>query len=329
MSLGIDPEEAAALAVLDSLGRLDSPEDTSVPEPEDEIDQVLRKLYGDAIAMLAYSLEPVAPPAGLRGAILGVTVGETTQEVEPVGAPAPPPLSSAPPRTERPRPVAAAPAPGLFAPVAPERPFAGEAPPAFGRAERSGVTAIPGRRPAPRAGWVALAAALVLGLIGAGFWIAYLQSELAAQSARLAWAEREWKSEVTAARDELRSIEQRLSLVTSPAVTVFHLRCPSGGGPGATANANVYVSSDRKKWDLQVQGLAAQPEGREYQLWFLVGDETRNGGCFSVQDGEVVLLNPASFPPGTTGIAISVEPKGGSARPTTAPILVSDEPVRL
>ena len=83
MSLSLDPEDVAALAVLDALGRLDTPEDTSVPEPEDEIDSVLRRLHSDAIAMLAYTLEPVAPPAGLRAALFSLTVGESTQEVEP------------------------------------------------------------------------------------------------------------------------------------------------------------------------------------------------------------------------------------------------------
>jgi hypothetical protein len=55
----------------------------------------------------------------------------------------------------------------------------------------------------------------------------------------------------------------------------------------------------------------------------------RSGGCFSMRDGEVAFLNPASFPAGTTGIAISLEPKGGSVRPTSPPILISGEPVRL
>lgn len=317
MSHALDPEEAAALAVLDALGRLDSPEDTSVPEPEDEIDQTLRRLYADSIGMLAYGLEPVAPPAGLKASIFSLTVGETTQEVEPIVEAAKP--EPAPkPRT--------ASAPGLFAPVVPLVPAAERRETEVARAARP----EPPHPAAPlHRGWVALAAALVVALVGAGFWIAYLQSELAAQAVRLARAEKEWKSEAQLARTENRELERRLSLVTSPAVTVFHLKCPGGSGPGATANASVYVSADRKNWGLEVQGLASQPAGREYQLWFQVGDEMRSGGCFTMQDGEVALLNPASFPPGTTGIAISLEPKGGSMRPTSPPILVSREPVRL
>lgn len=303
-----DPEEVAALAVLDTLGRLDSPEDTSVPEPENEIDGFLRRLYTDAVALVAYSLEPAPPPARLRAAVFSLTVGETTQEVESDAA-----------------------TPDGAAAVAPPAPPSGEAlrPAAVATAERP--AAGPGSAPAGRAGrgWLALAALFALALVGAGVWIGYLQSELAAQGARLAWAEREGKGRADAAERELRQLEQKLELVTSPAVTVFHLRCPGGSGPGATANANVYVSADRKRWDLDVKGLTPQPPGRDYQLWFLVGDETRSGGCFTVEDGEIVLLNPASFPPGTTGVAISVEPKGGSQRPTTPPILVSEEPVRL
>ena len=184
-------------------------------------------------------------------------------------------------------------------------------------------------RPPSRGRWLAFAALATIALGGAGLWIAYLRSELAAQGARLAWAEREWKSAAETAKLEKSELERKLSLVTSPAVTVFHLRCPSGTGPGARANANVYVSADRKRWELQVQGLSSEPPGRDYQLWFVIGDEMRSGGCFSMQDGEVAFLNPASFPPGTTGIAISLEPKGGSTRPTSPPILISGEPVRL
>lgn len=312
MSHGIDPEEAAALAVLDELGRLDRPEDTNVPEPEDEIDQALRRMHTDAVAMLAWALPPERPRAELRSAIFSATVGESTQEVEPLESE----VAAAV------RPVQRGGAGGAFAPVIPiasrlasNEPAAASA----GRSRRSGE----GRR------WLAIAACLALALVGAGFWIAWLQSELAAQSSRLAWAEREWKGRAEQATNELRQLENRLSLVTSPAATVFRLKCPGTNGPGTKANASVYVSADRRNWDLDIQGLEVEPPDRHYQLWFLVGDEAKSGGCFSIEDGEVVLLNPASFPEGTTGIAISLEPKGGSARPTAPPILVSDDRRRI
>jgi hypothetical protein len=315
VTTGIDPEEAAALAVLDSLGKLDTPEDTSVPEPEDEIDEVLRKLYADAVCMLAYALEPANPPAELRGALFSLTVGETTQEVEP-------PAAAEAPDSDPEATVFAAPATPSPAP-APEPAMA------VGTRAPHERTAYAGRRAPSRRGRLAFAALFVVSLGGAGLWIAYLQSELAAQGSRLAWVEREWKGAAETAKSEQKELERRLALVTSPAVTVFHLRCPSGAGPGARANANVYVSADRKRWELEVQGLSSEPPGRDYQLWFVIGDEMRSGGCFSMADGEVAFLNPSVFPPGTTGILISLEPKGGSIRPTSPPILVSGEPVRL
>jgi hypothetical protein len=317
VSHGIDPEEAAALAVLDELGRLDRPEDTNVPEPEDEIDQALRRMHADALAMLAWALPPERPRPELRAAIFAATVGESTQEVEPLesdqGAAA--------------RPARRGGSGGSFAPVIPfaSRPESNDPAADRSAAARAGHArrSVGGRR------WLAVAACLALALVGAGFWIAWLQSELAAQSTRLAWAEREWKGRADEAMGELRRLESRLSLVTSPAATVFRLTCPGTNGPGTKANASVYVAADRRNWDLDIQGLEDEPPGHEYQLWFLVGDEAKSGGCFSIEDGEVVLLNPASFPEGTTGIAISLEPKGGSARPTAPPILVSDDRRRI
>lgn len=321
MSHGIDPEEAAALAVLDELGRLDRPEDTNVPEPEDEIDQALRRMHTDAVAMLAWALPPERPRPELRAAIFATTVGETTQEVEPLESALESEGGTASRRVQR------SGSDGSFAPVIPIAPRLSSIDGTAGAT--AAAHAVRGSGSAGGRRWLALAACLALALLGAGFWIAWLQSELAAQSSRLAWAEREWKGRAEQASQELRQLENRLSLVTSPAATVFRLKCPGTNGPGTKANASVYVAADRRNWDLDIQGLEDEPPGHEYQLWFLVGDEAKSGGCFSIEDGEVVLLNPASFPEGTTGIAISLEPKGGSARPTAPPILVSDDRRRI
>ena len=68
MSHALDPEDDAALAVLDKLGRVHGPEETSVPEPEDEVEEVLRRLYHETIGILAYALEPAAVDRAIRAA---------------------------------------------------------------------------------------------------------------------------------------------------------------------------------------------------------------------------------------------------------------------
>jgi hypothetical protein len=287
-----DPEAIAALAVLDGLGRLDSPDETSVPAPGDEVEEVLRRLHAETIALLPYALDLVAPPAGLRGRLLTTVVGDATQEVTHLQA-----------------------LPEAVAPPPPSPTFAAHGRAAMARRRRGGA-------------WLAAAAA-VLAIAGLGLWAAYLQSELAASRARLAWAEREWKAEAELQRASLQQLEESWQQVTAAAVTIFPLRCPTGRGPAANARVYVYLPPDRSQWALAAHGLAPEPPGREYQLWFLVGDRPQSAGCFHMEAGRAVVAMPEKPPAGITGLAVTVEPKGGSPRPTGDMILVAQQPVRL
>ncbi len=306
MTRALDPEEVAALAVLDSLGRFDSPDETSVPDPEDEIEDVLRRLYREAIAFLAYSLEVEKPAPQLKAELMSQTVGESTQEVEPIG-------QSAAPTSERPfhRPTESL---GRLI----------ESEPRAELGERLAAASGRSRRP-----WMALAAVLALALVGVGFWGTFLLSELAAERARLAWTEKEWKGTADATRAELRALEERFALVTSPAATVFPLRCPTGHGPAATARGTLYLAPDQKSWELEIFGLAPEPAGRDYQVWFMVGELPRSAGCFNVRDGKAIFPKQGAAPPGTTSVAVTLEPKGGSIRPTSQVLLTAPSPVRL
>lgn len=293
-----DPEAIAAFAVLDGLGRIEGPDETSIPEPEDDVERVLRRLYVETTGLLPYGLEPVPVESSLRGRILTSIVGDLTQEVPPLRGD----VSDV--------------AVPLAAP-----PIAASGPPTPFRAARA---AAPSRWPARFA--VAAGVALVAGL---GLWVAYLRSEVRASEARLAWAEREWKASAESSREALVALQRSFASVTAPAVTIFPLRCPTGHGPAANARVYVYVPANRQRWELAVHGLAPEPPGRDYQVWFLVGDRPTSGGCFNVQNGRAIVSMPERAPAGTTGVAVTVEPKGGSPRPTGEMILVAHEPIRL
>jgi hypothetical protein len=172
-----DPDERAALAVLDELGRIEGPDETSVAATEDEVEEVLRRIYAETVGLLPCALDPVAPDPALRGRVLAATVGDETQEIEPLRPPTPAPA-----------------APAAFAAVR-----------RGGRSNR--------RRRASRI--ALLAAGLLLPVAALGLWVAYLDSELRASRARLAWAEEEWKGEALAARAALAQIESRLATVTA------------------------------------------------------------------------------------------------------------------
>lgn len=310
MNRDLDPEDQAAAAVLDALGRTSGPDETSVPEPEDEVEEVLRRLFGEAIALVAYELPAPAADPRIRARLLTGIVGDVTQEVEPAPSPERVESRSAPRLAE----VLAPPEPGE-----PAMPTTG-----YGRS-RSGERS----RRAGRITRRALAAALLVAIAGLGLWTAYLQSELRASQSRLAWAEREWKGQAEAARAALAQVERRYELVTAPALTVFPLRCPTGHGPAANARAFLYVTPDQRRWDFAIHGLAPEPSGRDYQVWFLVGDQPKSAGCFRIENGRPVFSMLGEMPAGLTSVAVSVEPRGGSAKPTGPVILVAQAPVRL
>jgi len=307
-----DPEEAAALAVLDRLGRFEGPDETSVPEPSDQVEEVLRRLYGEVAGLLVYDLAPQRPDPSLRDRLLTAVVGDRTQEV--------PPLLAPPARRTGWSDAPHGPAENRQA----QRP-AGPVDSGFVESPLRRSHQVRSRR-WPR--WAAIAAAVAVVAAG-GFWIAYLQSELRATESRLAWAEREWKQQVGTARGELAQLAQKYETVTSPSLTIYSLRCPTGHGPAAAARAFVYIPPDRSNWELAVHGLAPEPAGRDYQVWFLVGDRPRSGGCFHVENGRAELAMQQSAPPGVTAVAITVEPKGGSPRPTGDTILVAEQATRL
>jgi anti-sigma-K factor RskA len=87
----------------------------------------------------------------------------------------------------------------------------------------------------------------------------------------------------------------------------------TGGGTAAvvSAHGSAVFAANR---------LPALPDGKQYQLW-VIHDKTniRSAGLLKLQNGtgqslvSGVMLNDV--------VAVSVEPAGGSAQPTTTPIV--------
>jgi len=67
-------------------------------------------------------------------------------------------------------------------------------------------------------------------------------------------------------------------------------------------------------------GLPAAPEGSTWQAWTVSGDEAVSAGVFDVGEGEAVALGGGVS--GVEAVAVTLEPAGGSAAPTTDPVLV-------
>jgi anti-sigma-K factor RskA len=92
------------------------------------------------------------------------------------------------------------------------------------------------------------------------------------------------------------------------------LRGPGGavGRMVPTANGGLFVAS----------GLDPAPEGHTHQLWFIEGSEPVSAGTFETSRGLAVVTIDRSLE-GVDAVAVTIEPEGGSRKPTTKPIIAS------
>ncbi len=92
-----------------------------------------------------------------------------------------------------------------------------------------------------------------------------------------------------------------------------HTTAPIAGG----GTARIVWSDALGRSGMRLTGVPALDLGRTYQLWYIHGATARSAGVVAAS-GDVMLTG--SFRPGDT-IGVTVEPAGGSAVPTTKPIL--------
>jgi alkylhydroperoxidase family enzyme len=84
--------------------------------------------------------------------------------------------------------------------------------------------------------------------------------------------------------------------------------------------ATIVVSGQQRAAVVSTTGMTALPAGRVYQLWVIDASGARSAGLLQAvgQNGPVLA---SGVLPGDR-IGITVEPSGGTSRPTTTPIVV-------
>ncbi|MCL3861352.1 anti-sigma factor domain-containing protein [Actinotalea sp. K2] len=115
-----------------------------------------------------------------------------------------------------------------------------------------------------------------------------------------------------AVQAEIRA-EQLSDLLTDPASVVLRGEATGGGEAVAVLGAEGAV--------LLAEGLPALDGDLVYQLWAMRDGVPVPAGLLDVRDGTVQALAEEGYLPGD-GLAVSVEPAGGSPQPTTDPVLV-------
>jgi anti-sigma-K factor RskA len=154
--------------------------------------------------------------------------------------------------------------------------------------------------PQPRARWMPR---LAVGLAAAGMAV------VIALGISLAVARRQLDD----ARAQQRAVA---AVLNSPGAQILSRQTSLGG------TATVVVSRSTQKMIFTTAGLPRLPRAKVYQLWLLGPPQTRSAGLLPLPSGSgTAPLLASGLAPGDS-VGVTVEPAGGSAQPTTTPIVV-------
>jgi hypothetical protein len=285
--------------------------------------ETLARLYHETLGLLPFALPPAAPGPELRRRLLEQVGAGKTDLAAASGR------ETVAGRSE----AAAGAASGARPPRAPAdisaRPRGGAAAMAGAGARgaaRSGAAA-PGAGPSRASRWpLALAAALILALLGTAAWLYQGLRQQGATIARLA-AERnralrqlgDVEDRLARMHHQVSSLRESVAVVTSPEVAVCKLRAvtPELG----EARGVLFVAGDHQHWYMSLRGLRPAAQGKVYQLWFVADQGTVSGGTFDVRPGAPAELRSEHMPAGTRAARITVEPSPGSPVPSGPDVL--------
>jgi len=132
--------------------------------------------------------------------------------------------------------------------------------------------------------------------------------------AALGWTAVQYRADRDAARAVAADLER---VATAPdAVTV----AASGGSQEEWSRTSLVVSVQEGTAVLVDTGARPAPDGRTYQLWLLREGDPEPAATFQARGEEAAVLHGDMG--GVTGVAVTVEPEGGSTSPTTEPVAV-------
>ncbi len=96
------------------------------------------------------------------------------------------------------------------------------------------------------------------------------------------------------------------------------------GGAGTEQGARAeLVTLEGDRAVLVAENMPPVPEGKTYQIWVIKGDTPQPSGLFEPKGDSIaaVVEKPVE---GADAVAVTVEPEGGSKKPTTEPMLVGE-----
>jgi hypothetical protein len=159
---------------------------------------------------------------------------------------------------------------------------------------------VPERRWSRRA--LALAAVIVIALGAAGYWSVQMVGSLRQEVAQLAGT-------LDRYRDTLNTF------LRSPASHILYAPVTTNGRLGAVT---ILTDSVSRRWLVRCEGLAPNEADETYQLWYLTDQGPRAAGLMPMMtsDPMTMTLEVPADSVRVTGVAMSIEPRDGSVKPS-------------
>jgi len=142
-------------------------------------------------------------------------------------------------------------------------------------------------------------------------WLAVAAAVLAVVAAGAVWRTVALTQQVTSITASAADVS---AVLTSPDATTVTGSVSTGG------RAAVVSSQQRGQAVLVADGLTPPPSGQTYQIWYLDSSGAATSAGF-VPEGEHSAVLLQGSPANAAAVGVTLEPSGGSAQPTTKPVL--------
>jgi hypothetical protein len=277
------------------------------------------RLQTELLGLLPYELEPRAPSAASRQRLLARVRGEADGGASTTAEPPAP--ATAPWNVTQTGAVSSIAAPEVASWDEERRRRTGD-----GSAEPPRTSAIP-----PWLG--ALAAALLVAVLGLTAYASFLYGRLEEQRDRLAdqqHAITRLSADLDASRSQVdmlaesrADLQRQLSLVSSPDSEVCPLK-PTRDPMFPAARGLLFLSEPRDAWYVRVADVAPPPPGKIYRLWFVLGDKAQPAGILMPAGDGIQEMAGRGLPARTdmTAAAVTLEPMDHSAAQPSGPMVL-------
>ncbi|WP_327685109.1 anti-sigma factor [Streptomyces sp. NBC_00467] len=133
------------------------------------------------------------------------------------------------------------------------------------------------------------------------------------------WQHQEAQDARRAAHRAEQQTAELAAVLAAPDARVSSTKLQDGG------RGTVVVSKSRNQAAFLVSGLPRPPAGKVYQLWFNDGGTMRPAGLMdpATADNALLMDGPVNA---ASGMGVTVEPAGGSPKPTSDPVALMNFP---